>query len=213
MAQRRARTDAPDVTRRALLLLAVGLSTAAALAGFTVAHRGDAASFTPSASWNMYSPEGWRSVQDRLAARGFARSTIRVVAATVGAHGTELTLLAGRRHDRTCFAFDLGAELDPTICRLARPLTVAASPIAGSTNFVALVRADVASVVALQTLDGRTTAAGQALARVPGGYALGGGFRGTVTLVARDAHGTVLERHVVEARRGAGAPGSPPTFP
>jgi len=178
-----------------------------------VAHRGDAASFTPSASWNMYSPEGWRSVQDRLAARGFARSTIRVVAATVGAHGTELTLLAGRRHDRTCFAFDLGAELDPTICRLARPLTVAASPIAGSTNFVALVRADVASVVALQTLDGRTTAAGQALARVPGGYALGGGFRGTVTLVARDAHGTVLERHVVEARRGAGAPGSPPTFP
>lgn len=191
-----ARRRAPDdaiVTRRAWGLLAVGLATAVAFGGFAFAHRGTAAPFRPSASWNMYSPAQWTTLVRRSQLTG-----LHVVSATSRRDGTPLALLAGGRDGQTCFTAADGLALRPAVCRLKRPVTLFPFRDGPMIALLGVARREVASLATRVVENGRSTVSGAALVPVPGGFAFGSGYRGSgATLIARDARTRIVARIVL----------------
>ena len=191
--------DDASVTRRAWLILVVGVLLAGATGGFALANRGESAVFTPTASWNMFPPAQWQSLRTKAGSRGFAPATLHVVAASSKADGTPLAILAGRKTGRMCFAVVTGHALGRTICKLGKPLLVFAfrdrygnRP---AIDVLGLARRDVQSVAAEGVMNGRPWVAGVTLMPLPGAFAFAGGTSGPKPVyVGRGASGRVLTR-------------------
>src|SRR5206468_7640496 len=117
------------VTRRAWMILALGSVVIAGLGGFAATQGRSSLSTKTAASWGLYSPARWGVLRARLARRGFARDSIRVVTGTKLANGQPFGLIGGRsKAGRTCFAVARGSALGGTICRFSGPVTVFSVP-------------------------------------------------------------------------------------
>jgi hypothetical protein len=185
------------VTRRAWLLLVVGALLVGAFGGFALANRGESATFTPTASWNMFPPARWQAIRDRAGARGFSPETVRVVAAVTRQDGTPLALLAGQKSGRTCFVLVHGGAMEPAICKLAKPLVLFAFRDRWGgrrvVDVLGLASRRVQSVVQETTLQGKPWRSGVVLSPVPGAFAFGIGTTGTqARFLGSTASGRVL---------------------
>jgi hypothetical protein len=187
---RPARAEDASVTRRTWGLLAVGAAVIVALGGFAFAHRGSAAPFRPSASWNMYPPPTWQRLVRRT-----RLADVHVVAADSKLDGTPVTLLAGTRGSATCFVATVGLRLVHPVCNPAAPLTVFHVSDGPFVDVVGVARPDIASVAETVQLEGKPSTSGVALVAAGRYFTFGWGARGGAeTLIARDARNRVLAR-------------------
>lgn len=178
------------MTRRAWVLLVVGLLGAVVLAGVALGRNDGSAPFRPTAAWNMFPPAEWQSLTRRAGLRG-----LHVVSATSRHDGSPVALLAGERNGATCFLPVDGTTAGGAVCRLVAPLTLFRFRDGGWTELLGVARHDVAAVAATATSPTGPWTSGQTLVPVAGGYVFAGGSSGSVTkVVARDAQGHVLQR-------------------
>ena len=198
------------MTRRAWAIAAIGLAAAVALGGFSVAKARSTTTFTPSASWSLFSPEQWRAVKSALGRRGFDPWTVRVLSGTQTSRRKPFALVEAQRGaGRACVSVVRGAAVGSMVCRLRKPLVffalrdrcVPCAPAGSAPARVVLVlglaRRDVASL-ASSDASGRET--GGTLTPAPFGWAFQSGATVQTELVARDAAGRVLARDALPRR-------------
>jgi len=194
--------DAIRVTRRAWIMLAVGLAAAASLGGFALASRGSATVSEPSPSWGVFSKAAWRTVSQRATVLGFSSASVKVVTAMPKQNGTPFALLSATSSaGRTCFIPVRNVSLGRPICRLTKPLVIftmsdrfqsGTAATVPATLIIGLARHDIISVVATETSNGRPFVQGEPLLPAAGASAFGGGFESISQLVARNAAGHVV---------------------
>jgi len=198
------------VTQRAWTIAAIGLAAAVALGGFSVAKARSTTTFTPSASWSLFSPEQWSAVKSALGRRGFDASTVRVLSGTQTSRRKPFALVEAQRGAaRACVSVVRGTVLGATICRLrtpllyfslpdrCRPCAPAGEPSARVELVLGLARRDVAS---LASSDGSGRETGGTLTPAPFGWAFQSAAAVQTDLVARDAAGRVLARVALPRR-------------
>jgi hypothetical protein len=161
------------VTRRAWIVLALGLVAAVVTAGaFARAGRSDFQPSKPQPGWGMFSAAEWKTLSLRLERRGFDAAGIRLVGATDTTKGRAFGLLAGRsRTGTTCVVPVTGTTLGATVCRLTRPFI---------TGIVVEDKQHRRTGIALMQTGSLTTFAG--------------GYVGVTSLRAFDAHNRTLMR-------------------
>jgi hypothetical protein len=187
------------VTPRAWKILALGAAVIAASGGFA-ATAGRSSPSKPSASWGLYSAEKWHDVAASFSHRGFARDSVRIVAATRLANGQAFALIGGSsQRGRTCLAVARGVALGPTICRISKPVIVfsaldtcaacaAGGPPLKTRSILALVRGDVTVTMVSQGHE-----SGLAVVPAEVGLAFNSSFlRDGDRLLARNTAGRVL---------------------
>jgi len=178
------------VTRRAWLILFVGIAAAAASAGLALAQRRSTTTLTPTASWSMYRPTQWQRLVRRTGLAG-----VHVVSATAKRNGTPVALLAGTRGAATCFVPAVATTLGRTVCRPSAPLTLFHVRDGAFTDVLGIAGPGVAGVAETVRLDGRRQTSGLPLLPVGRYFAFGGGAGGDrATVVAHDARGRELAR-------------------
>jgi hypothetical protein len=198
------------VTRRAWTIAAIGLAAAVALGGFSVAKARSTTTFTPSASWSLFSPEQWSAVKATLAGRGFDSSTVRVLSGTQTSRRKPFALVEAQRGaGRACVSVVRGAVVGSTVCRLrapmlsfalrdrCRPCAPAGSAPARVVLVLGLARRDVASLASTDA-SGRET--GGTLIPAPFGWEFQSGAAVQTDLIARDAAGHLLARVALPRR-------------
>jgi hypothetical protein len=118
------------VTRRAWILLALGIVAAVVTAGaFARAGRPEFTSSKPQPGWGMFTPAAWNTVSLRVERRGFDAASIRLVGVTDTSDGRPFGLVAGRsRTGATCVTPVRGTTLYATVCRLTKPVVVFTAP-------------------------------------------------------------------------------------
>jgi hypothetical protein len=201
------------VTRRAWIVLALGIVAAVVTAGAFA--RAGRSAFTPSAplpGWGMFTPAEWKTVSLRLERRGFDAASIRLVGATDTTKGRAFGLLAGRsRAGTTCVVPVTGTALGATVCRLGKPFVVFTAPqtwtnaavpgtpahVVHATAVLGVARHDVTGIVVEDKQHRRT---GMALIQTGPLTTFAGGFIDVASMRAFDAKNRTLARLVLHTR-------------
>jgi hypothetical protein len=194
------------VTRRAWILLAIGVVAAVLTGGaFARAGQSDFKPSKPQPGWGMFSPAAWRTVSSRIERRGFDAATIRLVGVTDTSDGRPFGLVAGRsRTGATCVTPVRGATVGATVCRLTKPLVVFSAPqtrtegtpprLVHATAVLGIARHDVAGIV---VEDSRAHPTGMILVQTGRMLTFASGFSDPSSLRAFDAKGRTLARVVL----------------
>ena len=201
------------MTRRAWILLALGLMAGVVTAGaFARAGRPAFTQAKPQPGWGVFTAGQWKTVSDRFAQRGLDAASIRLVGATDITGHRPFGLVAGRsRTGATCITPVKGTALGATICRLTKPLVLFTAPetwrdaaVAGTpahvvhaTAVLGIARHDVAGVVAEGEQNYHT---GLSLIETGRLTTFAGAFRSVSSLRAYDAKNHTLARLVLHTR-------------
>jgi hypothetical protein len=156
------------VTRRAWILLALGVVLAAVTAG-AFARTGHSEFTTETQpGWGMFTPAEWKTLSLRIERRGFDPASIRLVGVTDASDGRPFGLVAGRsRRGTTCVTPVRGTTLDATVCKLTKPLVLFTAPqtwkvgaafgtpahVMHATAVLGIARHDVAGIVVEDSLE------------------------------------------------------------
>jgi len=182
------------MSRRIWMILAADLAAGAAFGGAILAGGGSSPSVfqsSPSASWGLFSPAQWQTVQTRFVRRGFEPAGLRVVGGMMLLpQRRPLALVAGTNKGRECVVPVRGVQLGPTTCDVDRPL-VLFGPRHATMGLLGLVGSGVVGVSATDRA-GRVT--GLPLIQVGAILTFADTFAGTVTLRAYGKGGRVLAR-------------------
>jgi hypothetical protein len=200
------------VTRRAWILLALGLVAGVVTAGaFARAGRPEFTPSKPQPGWGIFTPEQWKALSLRVERRGFAAGSVRIVSAADTAGHHPFALVAGTsRTGGTCIVPVKGMTLGVTVCRLSKPLIVFTAPntwrdaavpgtpahVVHAVSVLGIARRDVSGVVAR----GSGMAMGLPLIGMGRLTTFAAGFRSGSTLRAYDAKNRTLARLVLRAR-------------
>jgi hypothetical protein len=173
------------------MILAADLAAAAIFGGAVLAGGGSSPTFRPSsASWGVFSPAQWKTVQDRLVRRGFELVGIRIVGGTVLLPQRQpLAFVAGTTEGRVCVVPVAGAWLGPTTCSADKPIVLFGPAHKGV--LLGLVGRSVVGLSAVER-DGRVL--GLPLFRVGAMLTFADDVPGAVSLRASDSRGRVLAR-------------------
>jgi hypothetical protein len=199
------------VTRRAWIVLALGVALAAVTAGaFARAGHSEFTSETRP-GWGMFTPADWKTLSLGLERRGFDAASIHLVDVTDTTRGRRFGLIAGRsRTGATCVTPVTGTTLGATVCRLTKPLVLFTAPqtwkvgaafgtpahVMHATAVLGIARHDVAGIVVRDSLDHPT---GVTLIRTGPFLTFASGFADPSSLSVYDAKPRLLEHLVLRA--------------
>jgi hypothetical protein len=179
--------------RRVLMILAADLA-AGLVFGCAVLAGGGSSPLViqpSSASWGLFSPSQWQTVEASVVRRGFEPDGIRVVGGMMLLPQRQpLAFVAGTTGGRVCVVPVTGVRLGPTTCSAAKPIVLFGPPEA-TKGMLGLVGR---GVVGLSATDREGNVTGQPLIQVGGMLTFAGTFAGAVTLRAYDSGGNVLGR-------------------
>jgi hypothetical protein len=186
--------DSSSMKRRVWMILAADLAAGAVFAGAVLAGSGPSSTvFQPtSASWGLFSPAQWKTVQARVVRRGFEPVGIRIVGGvTLLPQRQPLAFVAGTTGGRVCIVPVEGARLGPTTCSVDKPIVLFRPPGTTQGMLLGLVGH---GVVGLSATDREGNVLGLPLVRVGAMLTFAADFPDAVSLRAYDADGDVLAR-------------------
>jgi hypothetical protein len=200
------------VTRRAWILLALGVVAAVMTAGaFARAGQSDFKPSKPQPGWGVFTAAQWKTLSLRVGRRGFAPGSVRIVTAMDTTGHRPFALVAGTTlTGATCIIPVTGMTLGLTVCRLSKPLVVFTAPnnwrdaavpgipahVVHAVSVIGIARHDVSGVVAR---DGSGIAQGLPVIESGRLRTFAGGFRSLASLRAFDAKNHTLARLVLRA--------------
>jgi hypothetical protein len=194
------------LTRRAWILLALGIVAAVATAGAFAGVGRPWVMSKPLPGWGVFTPAEWKTVSLRLERRGFDAASIRLVATTDTTKHRPFGLLAGRsRTGTTCVTPVRGTTLGTTVCKLSKPLVlftapliwnIPGTPVVHATGVLGIARHDVAGIV-VRDQDLQTS--GVTLVQTGRLTTFAAGYRDLSSLRAFDAKNRTLARLVLHA--------------
>jgi hypothetical protein len=199
------------VTRRAWILIALGIVAGIATAGAFARVGRPWVMSKPLPGWGVFTPAEWNTVARGAERRGFDAASIRLVGVTDTTNGRPFGLLAGRSGTgATCVVPVRGTTLGATICKVSKPLVVFTAPqtwkeaaipgvpahVVHATAVLGIARHDVAGIV---VEDEQHRPSGMGLVQTGRLTTFAGGFRSLASLRAFDAKNRTLARLVLRA--------------
>ena len=179
--------------RRVWMILAADLAAGAVFGGAVVAGGGSSPTVIQpsSASWGLFSPAQWQTVEARVVRRGFEPDGIRVVGGMMLLPQRQpLAFVAGTTGGRVCVVPVSGVRLGPTTCSATKPIVLFGTPDA-TMGMLGLVGR---GVVGLSATDREGNVIGLPLIQVGAMLTFADTMPDAVTLRAYDARGHVLAR-------------------
>ena len=183
------------MTRRVLLIAALGLVATLAVGGFALSVRGGGAS-SPAVSptWGVFTDAQWHALGSRVG------PSMKLVTAMPQGNGRPFAIVSVQHAAHTCFVVVRGVSPSAPICTLAQPVLAFTARERDGLDVVGLARRNVESVVA----SWGTMTQGTALLPAGTAHAFGSRYIGAPVVLTAHVHGgaVVARLYCASALRG-----------